>query len=185
MTKHKIRLLHDLFWLLVSSIIAVLAVKAGITDQIVFSFGTLDWVGIILAGAFFTSVFTTAPAIALLGTFAETTSLPTLAILGGLGAVCGDYLIFRFVKDRLAEDFKYLLSFSGKKRFSAIFKTQLFRVFTPFVGALIIASPLPDEIGVAMLGVSKVKNRVFLPVSFVANGTGILLIGLIAKSIIG
>jgi hypothetical protein len=183
-TKHKLRLLHDLIWLLISAGIALFAAEAGIVEQIVSWFGALSWVGIILAGAFFTSVFTTAPAIVLLGTFAVTTSLPALVVLGALGAVCGDYLIFRFVKDRLVSDFEYLLSFSGKKRLRAIFKTQLFRIFTPFVGALIIASPLPDEIGVAMLGVSRVKNRIFLPLSFIANGLGILLIGLIAQSII-
>lgn len=105
-------------------------------------------------------------------------------MIGGLGAALGDYIIFRFVKDRILEDIRYLLSFKKGYRFPAIFKTGLFKFFVPLTAALIIASPFPDEIGVAMLGLSKMKNRIFLLISFIFNGIGILVIGWVAKGIV-
>lgn len=133
----------------------------------------------------FTSALTTAPALILLSQFAATTPLPTLAILGGFGAMLGDYVIFRFVKDRMTEDVHYLLSFSKKERFQKIFKTKVFRFFVPLIAVIIIASPIiPDEIGITMLGLSKMKTRYFFLVSFLANSIGVLIIGLVARALL-
>lgn len=184
MTKRKKHLLQDIILLALSVAFAIFIVKTGTAEKIIFSLEDWKFLGIILAGMFFTSMFTTAPSIALLGTFAETTPLLIVAILGGFGAMLGDYVIFRFAKDRISKDIKYLQSFSRKDRFSEILKTQLFKFFIPLLGAFIIASPFPDEIGVIMLGVSKVKNRFFLTLSFVLNGIGILVVGWIAKTVI-
>ena len=95
----------------------------------------------------------------------------------------GDLIIFRFVKDRVSEHLSYLIKVSKTERIVSIFKLKLFRWIIPFVGALVIASPLPDEIGVAMLGLSKMKNSYFILLSFLLNSAGILIIGLIAKTI--
>lgn len=184
MSNQQKHLLQDLIFLLTSIGFAVFLVESGITHTFVASLGSLQWVGIILTGIFFTSIFTTAPAIGLLGTFAETTPLPVLAILGGFGAVLGDYIIFRFVKDRISKDFEYLFTISKANRFSYIFEHRIFRFFVPFIGALIIASPFPDEIGVAMLGASKLKTEIFFLLSFTLNGAGIFVIGLVAKAIV-
>jgi hypothetical protein len=63
----------------------------------------------------------------------------------------------------------------------SIFKTKLFYWFVPFFGAVIIASPFPDEIGVSMLGMSKLGSRYFLLISFVFNSLGIFIIGRLAQ----
>ena len=52
------------------------------------------------------------------------------------------------------------------------------------LGALIIASPLPDELGLAMMGVARIKLRVLIPISLVLNFAGIVLIGLIANALV-
>src|SRR3989344_5750951 len=44
------------------------------------------------------------------------------------------------------------------------------------VGAILIASPLPDEIGVSLMGLSKISTIRFVILSFVLNATGIFLI---------
>lgn len=175
---------QDLIFLVVSISFAVFVTKTGITHQLVASFGDLNWFGVIIAGSFFTSVFTIVPSIAVISAFAETTPLPTLALLGGLGAVVGDYIIFRLVKDRMSADVDYLISFSGARRYLAIFRTHLFKFLVPFLGALVIASPLPNELGITMMGLAKVKDRSFLVISFIFNSLGILIIGWLAKSII-
>lgn len=187
MKKKQIHLFQDLLILAISICFAIFVYRSGIAGDFVSFFAGhgLYWLGVFFAGMFFTSIFTTAPAIVLLVEFAQTTPLIPLVILGALGSVLGDYIIFFFVKNRVADDIKYLLSFSKGFRLPIIFQTRLFRYFVVLLGAMVIASPLPDEIGVAMLGLSKMNNRAFLAISFIFNALGILLITSIAKVVIG
>ena len=136
-----------------------------------------------IAGMFFTSVMTTAPAIAVLGVFSLHGNLLLVALVGGAGAVCGDYLIFAFMRDRLGDDLAYLIKRNGSPRFFKIFHRKSFRWVLPFVGALIIASPLPDELGLTLLGLARMRTSRFLLLSFAFNSTGILLIALAARSL--
>ena len=46
----------------------------------------------------------------------------------------------------------------------------------PLAGAIIVASPLPDELGLIMLGVSKLKYREIAVLTYILNTAGILLI---------
>lgn len=183
MTQKKKHLLQDFIFLLISIAFAVALVESGIAQEFIQSLDGYTWLGILLAGMFFTSVFTTAPAIALLAEFSLSVPVPVVALVGGAGAVLGDYVIFAFVKDRISKDMRFLFSFSKHKRFTKIFQTKLFRFFLPFLGALIIASPFPDEIGITLLGMSKMKDSRFFIVSFVMNTLGILAIGLIAQNL--
>lgn len=144
----------------------------------------LEFVGSFIAGIFFTSVFTTAPAIVALGEIARSNELLPVALLGGLGAVLGDLVIFRFVKDRFSTHVLELLKHRGiGRRIGAFFRLKLFRWFSFFVGGLIIASPLPDELGIGLLGFSKMRLSSFIPLSFFFNFIGILLIGIVARSL--
>jgi len=182
MPAQKRQFTQDLFFIAVSIILATCAAQAGLVDWVVDAVADFRYLAIFVSGMFFTSVFTTPVAIVALGELAVHNNIWLVALLGGLGAVSGDYLIFRFVRDRVSEDFGYLLSISKVKRLPHLFRTEAFRWFAPFLGALVIASPLPDEIGVAILGFSKLDERTFLPLSYIANSFGILVIGLIATN---
>jgi len=183
MNNHLNSLIRDLVLVIFSVFIAIILAKTGVLQDLITSTQEVRFIGSFIAGIFFTSVFTTAPATVALGEIAQSNSVIVVAILGGLGALIGDLIIFRFVKDGLSEHFSYLIKVSTTERIVSIFKLKLFRWIIPFVGALIIASPLPDEIGVVMLGLSKMKNPYFILLSFVLNSAGILIIGLIAKAL--
>lgn len=129
-------------------------------------------------------MFTTAPAIAILGEFSRNNSIFVVVLLGAFGSMLGDYIIFLFMRDRVSQDLHFLLGHSRSRRLQAIFKTRLFHFLTPFAGALVIASPLPDELGLAILGLSKMDEKVFFPVSFVFNALGILIISWVANTAI-
>ena len=138
-----------------------------------------------IAGIFFTSVFTTVPAIVVLGEIAAKNSILLVAIFGALGALCGDFILFRFIKRDLSEDIAHIASHSRfLSKLKGIFKRRVFRWFIPLIGALILASPLPDELGLALMGLSKMKLRIFIPISLIFNFLGILVIGLVADSLI-
>lgn len=177
-------LLQDLGFVAISIVIAIVLVKTDVLVGVLTSTRELEYFGSFLAGLFFTSVFTTAPAIVTLGEIAQMNGVWATALFGAMGAVVGDLVIFRFIKDRLSEHVAQLRGArSPKVCVRMCFDLRMFRWITFLVGGLVIASPLPDELGVSMLGMSKMRMAVFIPVSFVFNFLGILAIGLIATAL--
>lgn len=177
-------LVHDLIIVAISVAVAIICVRVGAISALIDALDGYGYLGIFVAGMFFTSVFTTPFAIAVLALFALEYSPIMVALIGGVGALCGDFILFYFIKDRVAQDVSYILSVAKIKRLPAVMRTRLFRGFVSFLGALVIASPFPDELGIAMLGLSKVNNRAFAVVSFVFNTAGIAVIGYLAQYVI-
>jgi len=183
MGTHRNNLMRDSAIIFLSIIIAVILIKTGALKILLTSTKELRIVGSFIAGIFFVSIFTAAPATVALAEIAQSNSIFLVAFFGGLGALIGDLLIFRFIKDDLSKDFLYLIEKSKSERLMSIFRLKLFRWLIPFLGALVVASPLPDELGLMMMGLSKIKTSLFVPLSFLLNALGILVIGLIAKTI--
>ena len=177
-------ILQDIALILFSIIFAILLETTGLLDSVLLYFRGYEFIESFVAGLFFTSVFTTIPAIISLGEIAQHSHPFWTAVFGGFGAVVGDLIIFRFVRDRLSEDLLHLLrQKTGWFRTCFICRSRLFRYVTFLIGGLIIASPLPDELGITLLGFSKMKLKWFIPISYIFNFIGILLIGLVAKSL--
>lgn len=173
----------DVVIITVSVALAVAFVETGALAWFLNATKGLGLFGSFLAGIFFTSAFTVAPATVVLGGMAQELPVWGVAVFGGLGALLGDSLIFRFVEHRLADDFEYLLRKTDTERLVSIFHRRLFRWPFQFAGALVVASPLPDELGLAMMGISKIRASLFAPLSFLLNSAGILVVGLIARAL--
>lgn len=138
-------------------------------------------VGAFVAGVFFTSIFTTPPAIAVIVLIAQQEHAIVVAFIAAIGALMGDYLMFRIARDRFSGYVMALLSHTRpSRRLLAIFRMRLFRWATFFVGTLIIASPLPDELGIALLGFARIDTVAFAPLSFLANFAGLYVIAVLA-----
>ncbi len=185
MQKATAHLLKDFSLFCVSIILAIFAVKFGWADQIVMAFPHWKLLTTFIAGSFFTSVFTTAPAIVILGDLSLHQPILTTAALGAVGSVIGDYIIFYFIRDHVAEDLHFLYRKLQHDHvnlhFPSFFRKQIFRWIMPLIGALVIASPLPDELGLTILGLSKVKTSTMLVITYSLNFIGILLIGVVAR----
>lgn len=179
----RVYIMRDLGIVALSVVIAVILAKTEILKTFLVATQETKILGSFFSGMFFTSVFTTAPATVVLAELAQSNSVFLVALFGALGAMLGDLVIFGFIKDYLAEDILHLLRGSGYERFSVILKLKLFRWFIPFIGALIIASPLPDELGLVMLGLSKTRTKFFILISLTFNFLGILVIGFVARSL--
>ncbi|MBA3733063.1 hypothetical protein H0W91_01670 [Patescibacteria group bacterium] len=175
---------HDIVIIIFSILMAILLVKSSTLQAVLDSAQGYKFIGSFIAGIFFTSVFTTAPAIVTLGKISQFNSIVTTAFFGALGALLGDLLIFRFVKDKFSEHILELVSHRKiGKRTRALFRLRLFRWMSFLVGGLIIASPIPDEVGISLLGITKMKTSLFIIISFSFNFLGILLIGFLARTI--
>jgi hypothetical protein len=176
--------IEDIAIIVLSIFTAIILVQTQVLANILSSTQEYKLFGSFLAGMFFTSIFTTAPSIVALGEIAQMQSVFIVAFFGALGALIGDLVIFRFIKDRLSDHLMELVKHqvAGTK---LKFKHHLtfFRYLTFFVGGIIIASPLPDEIGIGLLGLSKMNMKWFIPVAFIGNFVGILLIGIVANAL--
>lgn len=141
------------------------------------SLGGLGYLGAFVAGILFVSTFTVATGAVILLVLAERLSPIEIGIIAGLGAVLGDFVIFRFIQDNLAEEVKEIYeNIDGNHHLQRVFHTKYFSWTLPVIGAIIIASPFPDEIGVSLLGISKMKTYQFLLISFLLNAIGIFLV---------
>jgi nitrogen fixation-related uncharacterized protein len=175
-------LLKDLIFILIGAAIAIALAKSGWLDTVLGFLGSVP-VASFVAGIFFTSAFTIAPSSVALSHLAESSPLPTVALWGALGALCGDLILFFFIRDRFADDLRHSLKPSLLKHIMSSFHLGFMKWLAPILGAFIIASPLPDEIGLTLMGLSRVRLVVLIPVSFVMNVVGIYALVWFAHSV--
>lgn len=175
-------MMRDLGIVMLSVAVAVLGVRTGLAGELLSAAGGLRFIGSFIAGMFFVSIFTAAPAAAVLIELFQANSLLEVAVAAGLGGLAGDWVMFRFLRDHVARDLAFLARHSPLRRPLAVFRLKSSRWLTPLVGALMVASPLPDEMGLALMGLSGLRTALFLPLSFMLNFLGILAIGLVVRA---
>ncbi|HYE21955.1 MAG TPA: hypothetical protein VD998_00005 [Verrucomicrobiae bacterium] len=144
--------------------------------------GEWGYFGAFVTGMFFVSTFTVAPAGLVLVKLVDYYHPLEIAFVAGLGSLLGDFVIFRFMKDSVFEELTPLYNKYAKKHLRVIFHTKYFAWLAPVLGAIIIASPFPDEIGITLVGISKMKTWEFLLLAAVLDFLGIFLIVSLATS---
>lgn len=164
----------SLFFL--SIIFALFISRFEIFHSLLLQLGEYGYFGAFVAGILFVSTFTVATGAIILLVLAERLSPLEIGIVAGLGAVVGDLTIFRLIKDHIVEEITPIYNYFGGKHVTSLFHTKYFSWTLPVIGAFIIASPFPDEIGVSLMGISKMKTYQFLFISFLLNAVGIFLV---------
>jgi hypothetical protein len=167
---------RDITIVVLSFVVAILLFFLGVFDRLIAITQSFTVMGSFVAGFFFTSVFTIAPASIALAKLAEFQPPVVIAFYGCLGATLCDFLIFLYIRDSVTDDIRYVARRLKLKRFLSHFHFGILKIVAPIVGALIIASPLPDELGIALMGISRTKTAVLIPVALVMNFIGILAI---------
>lgn len=176
-------LTRDAALVMVSILFAAWSARTGFAESVVASVDAYAFLASALAGFFFTSLFTLAPASVALAALGELHPHIQIALTGAAGAVIGDLLLFLFVRDRISDDLALLFSGKRWKGLRKLIRKPLLHWLLPFTGALIIASPLPDELGLTMMGISRVSMAAFVPISFTMNFLGIMLALYIAGTV--
>ncbi|MBI2659832.1 hypothetical protein HYX07_01595 [Candidatus Woesearchaeota archaeon] len=137
----------------------------------------LGYAGTFVTGILFVYGFTAAPATAIFLILAQHQNIYLASAIGGIGALVGDLFIFSFIRQSFADEIAKL----SRERIVHYFNNKLpgmIKKYTlPVVAGFIIASPLPDEIGVTMLAASKIISmKIFSIMSYLLNTIGILAI---------
>ena len=172
---NNLKLKRDLVILAISLALSVALWKTDLIDSFLAQ-SENHLLNAFLAGFFFSSAFTTMPAVALLTKISQFASPSTIAILGATGALISDSIIFYFIKDKLLKDFKNTLNKPRLTRITHFFKSKIIRFSVAITGGILIALPLPtDETAFALMGISKIKMPTFIVVAFTFNFIAIYL----------
>lgn len=148
---------------------------------------SLGYIGVFIAGFFYAYGFTAAPATAVLLSIAGQHNLIIAALIGGLGALVSDLLMFYFIRTTVADE---LRKFSKTKIAKEIrFEEQLLfghlkKYASAAFAGFIIASPLPSEVGVTMMAAMKrMSPKKFAVIAYLLHTMGILIILAIGNAI--
>ena len=126
-----------------------------------------------IAGAFY-STSVTAPAGAATLFFLGKVQNPILiALVGAFGAAITDFLLFKFLRRRASASVEYVAQ-HFKTKYRKTRKT--IRLLALIVAGLLIASPLPDELGIAILAAINFQVKRLFFMSYVLNFFGILAV---------
>lgn len=144
--------------------------------------------GIFMTGMLYSYGFTSPISVAVLLILANEYNIFVTGILAGVGALVSDLIFFKFFRHSFNDEMKTISkNISNEKAIKSISKKNrkwLKKYLLPVIGGLIIASPLPDEIGISVLASLKsISAMTFSILSFLLNTSGILVILVIGRSI--
>jgi len=148
--------------------------------NLVSSLGNLSYLGIFIVGMALAFGFLAPVAAGFLITL-DPSNILINALIASIGTVLSDILMFKFMKFSFSDEFKNLKKTQAIKNIhklldqSILHKIKIYLYYS-FIG-IMIASPLPDEIGVSMLaGLTKIKPGVLAVISFVLHFIGIVIL---------
>lgn len=178
MPKKVRKLIADLIIFLISIFFAFLLIQNGTLESFIAKVEPVRFLAEFIGGLLFTSFLTTPFSIALFYILADSVHPLQVALIGGFGACLGDLLIIAVFRNSFFDDFKTLERTLKLKRAFNFFRHSHFNHLAPVLGVLIIASPFPDELGLMMLGASKLKMIQLFILTYVLNAAGIFFITL-------
>ncbi|MFH0957048.1 MAG: hypothetical protein V1813_04270 [Candidatus Aenigmatarchaeota archaeon] len=138
---------------------------------------SLGYAGSFIAGIFYSYGFTGAPAAAVFLIMAHEQNIILAAVLGGLGSLFTDMVLFKVIRHSFNDEIDMLakekLIVGAGRRLPKALRRHILTA----VAFFIIASPLPDEIWVSMLACEKwISTRLFSVLSFALNTSGIFIV---------
>jgi len=145
---------------------------------------TLGYAGLFIAGFFYVYGLTSVPATATILILAKDHN-PLLAIAAAaFGALLADIVLFLFMRYEFKDEMDRLPTrkFLGSKNKSLLHRIE--KCLYMAVAALIIASPLPTEIGITMMAsIKEISARKFMVIAYVLHTAAIAVIIIAAEMI--
>lgn len=128
-----------------------------------------------LSGMLFTSIFTTPIAIASFIILGQEHSPLLVSLIAATGSLLGDALLLKVIRQDVLADIEVFTKPFQTPKLKQIFNSKILFFPLTLMAAIILASPLPDELAIALFGAIKFKTRYFYALSFIFNLVGILI----------
>lgn len=166
--------------LVLSMILSYALFSSPSSNNFISKLGNLSYFGTFIAGLLFSFGFTTPFAIGFFLT-ANPSNIFLAAIIGGAGALISDLLIFKIIRVSFMDDFRRLENLKAfsyiRNKIGSNIPTKIKTYLLYIITGIIIASPLPDEVGVTMLaGMTAIDPKTLGIMSFICNSLGILVV---------
>lgn len=160
----------------ISILLTIFLSKNDFLNQHIFNISQIPIIGSFIAGILYVSASTAPFGVFLLLGLSKTLSPIEIAITAGLGGVVADFVLFRFFKGDLIGELTPIYNKLGGRHLTRLMYHKYFRWSLPIVGAIIIASPFPDELGISLMGLSKIKTYQFVLLSLFLDIGGVFLL---------
>lgn len=159
---------------------SVLLVHSGMLDVVFKYTESMRLVAAFVAGMFFVSIFTAAPAMVVLVKIFSVGNTFDVVLAATVGSLLGDMVILTIIKDEIGKYLIVGLKKFGQSKIIHLFKIPIVSFFTKIMGAIVVMSPFPDELGIALMGVSHLKKKHIATLLFVLDFIGLYIIALVA-----
>jgi hypothetical protein len=163
-------------------VLFVLVIDSALLVSVIHKIDEFGYVSGLLAGALSVSFFTAAPALVLLIDLAQFLDPLLLAVLVAIGSVAGDWLIIKFFEERIFTELGPVIEKLKLRRIKQALSRPYGKWVLVVIGAIFVSSPLPDEVGLALMGVSKANRFFVLALCFFLNFIGAFIVILAAKA---
>jgi len=140
----------------------------GYLEYFLGSLGNYGYLGGLISGFLYTFGVSTPFAVASFFILAQSLNMWLLIILGSLGGLLSEYIMYNFVKCETVE--------ICKKRKIKLKVSSNFKKLSYLMAGLIIATPIPDEFVAVLFGIENFRLRDFLILTFVSKFIGIFFI---------
>lgn len=145
-------------------------------NQAIFNLANIPILGSFLAGILYVSASTAPFGVFILLGLSKHLSAIEIALIAGLGSAFADFVLFRFFRSNIMGEITPLYNRLGGRHLTKLMHHKFLRWALPVIGTFIIASPFPDEIGIVLMGISKIKNYQFALLSLILDITGVFLL---------
>ncbi|MBI2990098.1 MAG: hypothetical protein HYY51_02840 [Candidatus Magasanikbacteria bacterium] len=165
---------------ILSVCLAFILFLTGVFDLLADSLNGAGYPSAIVAGFLFPITFTAAAGGLYLMELGTRLNPIITALLGGFGAMIADLLMFRFINGTILQELKLIAAMlipkHRRQRMERFTKKRVFLIGVPFLASLLIASPLPDEIGIALFGLVNFKPKYLSLITYLLNTAGIFVL---------
>ena len=145
---------------------------------------SLGLVGAFISGILYVYSFTATIATSILLILGQKGILVT-GLVAGLGSLVGDIIIYKFINHSFDDELKKLSKEKIIVKTNKSINKHIRKYILPVLAIIFISSPLPDEIGVALLVASKkvIPQKYAYILFYVLNTIGIFIVLTIGHNI--
>jgi hypothetical protein len=166
----------NLTFVFISILLTIFLSKYDFFNKFLFEIRHIPLAGPFIAGVLYTSTSTAALGILMISDISQKLPAIEIAIVAGLGGVIADFFLFRFFKNNLLSEIIPIYNRLGGQYLTKLMHHKLLMWSLPIIGAIIIASPFPDELGISLMGLTNIKSYQFVLLCLVLDMAGVFLL---------
>jgi uncharacterized membrane protein YdjX (TVP38/TMEM64 family) len=168
--KNKRKVTFDVVVFIVAVAIAFIIATSETFQAFVLQLVPVFIIAELIAGGLYTSFLTVPISISLFSVMAQESSIWLIVFIGAIGATIGDFIIMNvFHKTSQRVQIK-------SQKWKHLHKNRTAKAAMTALGLLCLAAPVPDEVAMSILGITRISIKNFILLVYPAKAFGIFLV---------